>query len=173
MGTFTCEICGQEFEQKSKYERHMLTSHPERAPSSADLEAALQGIEFPQSRPGLIEAASANEASSELLDILRELPDQEYRDSAEVARALGEIRSHQRKSSHQPSKLGGARAMDSLSAARLATLFSGLDFPASANDLQEHARNQASDEEMEIIRKFRSGRYADMADVSKELGRIT
>lgn len=173
MSTFTCEVCGQEFEQKSRYERHMLTSHPRQAPSAADIEAVLKDVSFPQSRNGLIEAARANDASSELLSVLRDLPAQEYRDSAEVARSLGEIRAHERKPSHQPSELGGERAMESLSAARLATLFSGLDFPASAADLKEHAQNTASKQEMATIQKFRGGTYDDMADIAKEFGRVT
>ncbi|MEP0824189.1 MAG: C2H2-type zinc finger protein, partial [Nitrososphaera sp.] len=44
---FTCEICGDGFEQKSRFDRHMETSHPERAPSAADLERALSGIQYP------------------------------------------------------------------------------------------------------------------------------
>lgn len=172
-GTFTCEICGQTFEQKSKLERHLATSHPERAPSAGDIEHALKGVDFPQTRQGLIEAASANAASPETVSILREFPDQEYRDSAEVARALGEVRSHQHKPSRQPSKLGGERAMEAMSAARVASLFSGIDFPASAADLKKHARGKANEEELAVLERFHSGTYRDMSDVAKELGRVT
>ncbi|AJY50244.1 MULTISPECIES: C2H2-type zinc finger protein [Halomonadaceae] len=45
MAQFTCEICGAEFEQKSLYERHMLTSHPKQVVSAADIEKALKGVE--------------------------------------------------------------------------------------------------------------------------------
>ena len=34
---FTCQICCQGFEQKSRLERHILTSHPNPAPSAADV----------------------------------------------------------------------------------------------------------------------------------------
>jgi hypothetical protein len=52
---FTCEVCGDGFEQKSKFERHMATSHPERAPSAADIEKALQGIQYPKTKEQIVE----------------------------------------------------------------------------------------------------------------------
>lgn len=171
MAQFDCEICGEGFEQKSAYERHMTTSHPERAPSAADVEKAVKGIEFPETRDGLIDAARGS-ADPELLAILRQLPDREFRDSAEVARALGEVRSREAKQQHQPSRKGGARAMESLSAARLASLFADVSFPASASELKERIRPAADDEEMAVIEELQGGTYKDMSDVAEEIGRI-
>lgn len=45
MAQFNCPICNQGFEQKSRFDRHMMTSHPEQAPSAADLEQALGEIQ--------------------------------------------------------------------------------------------------------------------------------
>lgn len=172
MAQFNCEICGQGFEQKSRYERHLMTSHPEQAPSAADLEKAIAGIDFPKTRDELVDFASG-EGSPEAIDILESLPDRQYRDSAEVSRALGEIRSHQPKAQHQPSKVGGERAMESLSSARITSLFSGLSFPASNADLEQHAKESADEEEMRVIEAFEQKTYGDMADVAKEVGRVT
>ena len=56
MAQFNCEICGKGFEQKSRYEQHMNTSHPEQAPSAADLTALLKGVSFPKSKRELLDA---------------------------------------------------------------------------------------------------------------------
>ena len=96
---FTCHICGQGFEQKSRLERHILTSHPEPAPSAADVEKALSGITYPKSKEELIDYISSRsqiKVKKELFDLIHILPERTYRDSAEVAIALGEIKSGKR-----------------------------------------------------------------------------
>ncbi len=50
---FTCSVCGDGFEQKSALERHMATSHPPRAPSAADIEKVLSGIQYPKTKEDL------------------------------------------------------------------------------------------------------------------------
>jgi hypothetical protein len=55
MTQFTCTICGDGFEQKSRLERHMATSHPPQAPSAADVERALSGIQYPKTKEGLVQ----------------------------------------------------------------------------------------------------------------------
>ncbi|NIC06596.1 DUF2795 domain-containing protein [Billgrantia bachuensis] len=108
MAQFVCEICGATFEQKSRYDRHMLTSHPKRAVSAADLEKALQGIDFPKRHDELIDAVRGEER--EVRDIVERLPERQYRDAAEVARAFGELRTHEKAPANQPSKTGGERS---------------------------------------------------------------
>jgi rubrerythrin len=173
MARHRCEICGAEFDTLSEYRRHMQTSHPKRAPSAADLEQALSGINYPASRDALARHAQ-DKGAKEIADILEELPHREYRDAADVARAFGGLRAHQEKATDQPSLRGGKAAMQSgkLSAARLATLFSGIEFPASAESLRNHARGQASDREMDLVARLPDRRYSDMADVEKAFGEV-
>lgn len=90
MAQFVCEICGAGFDQKSRYEQHMQTSHPRQAVSAADIEKALKGVDFPKRRGELLDAISDDE--QEVRSIVERLPDREYRDAAEVARAFGELR---------------------------------------------------------------------------------
>lgn len=173
MAIHHCHICGAEFSTLSAFRRHMQTSHPERAPSAADLEKALSGVEYPASRDELIGYAR-DKGADEIADILEAFPSREYRDAADVARALGGIRAHEEKPSDQPSLRGGEAAMEtgSLSAARAASFFSGVEFPASARDLKAHARSQASESEMEVISRLPDRRYSDMADVAKAFGEV-
>src|SRR5919198_6768076 len=90
---FTCEICGDGFDQRSRFERHMTTSHPERAPSAADVEKALSGIQYPKTREELVQFASQRVSDNDLMNLIQSLPPRSYRDSAEVAIALGEVKS--------------------------------------------------------------------------------
>ncbi len=169
MAQFNCPICNEGFNQKSRLERHVMTSHPAQASSAADMESALSGADFPLRKTDLLELARSNNQST---DLLQQLPDEEYRDAAEVARALGEVKSHTPASQHQPSKLVGESAMQAPSAARIASLFEGITFPASADDLKNHVRNKADESTLQIVERFRSKTYHSMADVTKELENV-
>lgn len=171
MAQFVCEICGAEFEQKSRYERHMQTSHPKRAVSAADLEKALKGVDFPKSRDALADAVSEDER--DVRNIIQQLPERSYRDAAEVARAFGELRTHEKAPDNQPSKAGGQHAMQAPSAARFASLFSGMTFPASGQELKDYARPKANEQEMRTLEKFGDHTYHSMADVTRELDRVS
>lgn len=175
MAQYVCEICGAGFDQKSRYERHMLTSHPRQAVSAADIEKALKGVGFPKTHSELVDAVS--DEDRDVRDIIARLPEREYRDAAEVARAFGELRSHEKAPDNQPSKTGGERAVQTSasapSAARFASLFAGMKFPARRDELERHARSKASAEEREILRKFGDHPYRSMADVTRELERVT
>ena len=188
---FTCSICGNGFEQKSTLERHMATSHPPQAPSAADVERVLSGIEYPKTKEDLVQYTSQKSSTigQELFELIKSLPERTYRDSAEVAIALGELKSGKKVrsakevgASEQPSKRGGWAAVTSLSisAATIAKVLSGIDFPKSKNNLKEYAGYQLRKADeiedsktiMDIIDSLPDREYSNMAEVEHEIGKI-
>ena len=187
---FTCSVCGDGFEQKSALERHMATSHPPRAPSAADIEKVLSGIQYPKSNEDLVQYASQKLSTigKDLFDLIKSLPPRTYRDSADVVIALGELKSGKKvrtaaqvQASEQPSKKGGRAAVisSSISAATIAKVLSGIDFPKSKDGLKEYAKENISKAEVEDIEallnvfdELPSREYTNMADVEREVGRI-
>lgn len=169
MAQFECPICGAGFEQKSRFERHMMTSHPKQAPSAASIQSILKGIGYPKSKEELVEYAKQQGADDEIISLLKALPRQEYRDSAEVARAFGQLKTHEEKPAHQPSKLGGKHALESTSAAAFASAFSGVELPKTASELRDYVREKnASDDIIEVVDKLPEKSYHDMAEIEKE-----
>ena len=187
---FTCHICGHGFEQKSRLERHILTSHPKPAPSAADVEKALSGIKYPKSKEEIIDYIISRpqiKVKKELIDLIQNLPERPYRDSAEVAIALGEIKSGKKirsakevEKTESPSKKGGkVAATSSISAATLAKALSGIDLPQFQENISKHVTknivNMNKDIQTDIVKIFRrlpKKEYKDMAEIEKELGKI-
>ena len=185
---FSCNICGDGFEQKSRLERHMTTSHPPQAPSAADLEKALSKIHYPKTKEELIEYASHKSSNEELLNLIKSLPERTYRDSAELAIALGELKSGREfrtakevEASEQSSKIGGKTAVksSSISAATIAKILSAIDFPKSKDSLKQYAKDRISKADVEdvetvldILDDLPAREYTNMADVEHEVGRL-
>ena len=186
---FECGICGQGFEQKSRLERHMASSHPPQAPSAADVENVLSGIHYPKSKEDLVQYASqkASTIGQDLFNLIKSLPSRTFRDSADVAVALGELKSGKRmrsaeevKASEQPSKKGGRTAATySVSATAVAKALSGIDFPKDKYSLKDYAKRNLSKVEtgdpnaiLDLINRLPDRQYNDMADVEKSLGSI-
>jgi Protein of unknown function (DUF2795) len=185
---FSYNICGDGFEQKSRLERHMATSHPPQAPSAADLEKALSKIHYPKTKEELIEYASHKSSNEELLNLIKSLPERTYRDSAELAIALGELKSGREfrtakevEASEQSSKIGGKTTVksSSISAATIAKIFSAIDFPKSKDSLKQYAKDRISKADVEdvetvldILDDLPAREYTNMADVEHEVGRL-
>jgi hypothetical protein len=148
MAQFVCKTCGEGFEQKSRFERHLATNHPERAPSAADVEKALAGIQYPKSAHELAGHAAKNTSDRELMDLIKSLPERQYRDSVEVAIAIGEVKqrrgtrsAEQVAATEPPSVRGGKISTRAVSAAAVAKALSGIDFPRNKDRLKDYAKN--------------------------------
>src|SRR5919197_5918959 len=189
MSQFSCSICGQGFEQKSRLERHMATSHPPQAPSAADVQKVLSGIQYPKSKQDLVQYVTqkVSTVGQDLFDLIQSLPSRTYRDSADVAVALGELKSGREirtaeeiSKSEQPSKKGGRTATtSSISAAAIAKVLSGIDFPKRKDSLKEYAKKNILNVEvadpnaiLNVIDRLPEREYNNMADVEKSIGSI-
>jgi hypothetical protein len=187
MAQFTCEICGDGFEQKSRFERHMAASHPQKAPSAADIEKTLSGIRYPRTKEEIINYASAKISDEEIMNMIKSLPPREYRDSAEVAIALGEVKQKQGirsagevANTEAPGVKGGrAATTSSVSAAAIAKVLSGVNFPKNKDELRDHAQKNMTDKEvvyyqdvLSVIDSLPDREYQNMADVEKSVGRV-
>jgi hypothetical protein len=171
----------------------MATSHPPSAPSAADVERVLSGIRYPKTKKDLVEYASrkAFTIGQNLFDLITSLPDRTYRDSAEVAVALGELKSGKKTRSareieetEKPSVKGGraAVASPSISAATIAKVLSGIDFPKSKAALVQYARHNLDNRKkaehttatdvLKVLENLPSRKYSNMADVEYEIGRL-
>jgi hypothetical protein len=186
LAQFSCPFCGKGFEQKSRLQRHTDTSHPPSAPSAADIERLLKGIRYPKSKEELEDTARqrVSSASPELLMLIGSLPDRIYRDSAEVAVALGELKSGKQPRSasrmaklEPPSKRGGRSALKStkISAAGISKLLKGITFPKSKRGIITYVRKQDDfkrDEIISVLRRISDKKYQNLVQLEKEIGKI-
>jgi uncharacterized C2H2 Zn-finger protein len=182
---FRCPFCGKGYNQRSKLQRHTETTHPPSAPSAADVEKVLKGVIYPKTKEELFEIATqrASTASPDLLGIIDSLPKRNYRDSAEIAIALGELKSGKRPRSpansklEAPSKKGGRKSLKStkISASRIAKLLRGINFPKSKRGIIMHVSRQhdpQNEEIMSILRRISDKKYQKLVQVEKEIGMI-
>jgi hypothetical protein len=167
-------------------QRHTDTAHPPSAPSAADIERLLKGVRYPKSKDELEDVAKqrASSGSPELLMLIGSLPDRTYRDSADVAVALGELKSGKQPRSassiarlEAPSKKGGRSALKSpkISAARIARVLKGITFPKSKSGIIAHVRKQDDSKKEEIIsvlRRISDKKYQNLVQLEKEIGKV-
>lgn len=60
--------------------------------SAAGIAKALKGVDFPKNHSQLLDYAKSQEAQSEVIEVLEDLPEREFRDMADVEKAVAEVR---------------------------------------------------------------------------------
>ncbi len=110
-----------------------------------------------------------------------------YRDSADVAIALGEVKhaqgvrtAAQVAATEPPSTRGGkAAATAAISAATVAKVLSGIDFPKDKRELKGYAQKHMTEVEVadpygiiNVIDRLPEREYQNMADVEKSVGQV-
>ncbi|MBS3746901.1 MAG: DUF2795 domain-containing protein [Wenzhouxiangellaceae bacterium] len=162
---YQCEVCGRAFDQRSAYRRHRETSHPARAVSAADLERSVRYATFPAAPEDLIKQARSNDAGDQIIRVIKELPEREFHDAAELAKAFQEAITGIDRSAEPPPSQRSARGA---SAAALAHALKGIALPARRDALLQRARdNNAPDELVSRIEAMPERRYRDFADIEQ------
>ncbi|HAR63566.1 MAG: DUF2795 domain-containing protein [Candidatus Margulisiibacteriota bacterium] len=59
--------------------------------STAMVEKALAGIDYPADKSKMLQFAKERNASSEVLDVLNRMQDRQYTSAADLARGVGEV----------------------------------------------------------------------------------
>lgn len=59
--------------------------------SPANIASFLEGINFPASKDELVDHAEDNNAPQDIIDVLEQLPDQEYTSMADVMSGMGQV----------------------------------------------------------------------------------
>jgi hypothetical protein len=62
------------------------------AVSAVDLAKQLGGMDFPANKQGIIDYAQQKNASEEMMNILRQMPEREYGNMADVEQGFGEVK---------------------------------------------------------------------------------
>ena len=60
--------------------------------SAAGVASALKGVSFPSGRSDLVQQARHNDAPDEVLELLQDIPDQDFETMADVTKAVGKVR---------------------------------------------------------------------------------
>lgn len=60
--------------------------------SPANVQTHLKGVSYPASKEDLLSSAKTNDAPEEVMEILRQMPDQQFHGPQDVMKAYGDIK---------------------------------------------------------------------------------
>ena len=159
----------------------------------------MSGIDYPLTKEKVVNYARQKKVvetefmENELLKIVQSLPSRTYRDSAEITKALGEVKNNRRginskinemeegEKGEQPSKKGGKVAVESsISASAIAQSLSGIDFPKSKYEIQAYVKKSSmvrmdkkrNEQIVNVLDKIKLKNYHNMAEIEREVGKV-
>jgi uncharacterized membrane protein YgcG len=151
--------------------------------SPIEVQKALKGMDYPAKKEELIKQAKNNNASKEVMDVLEKLPDKKYGNAVDVSKEFkgeggerggrGGSRGGQGshgggRGSHQESEGISHRGAGSPPIEAQKAL-KGMDYPASKEEIVQHAKKHNADEEvMRVLKDIPDRQYENAVDVSKE-----
>jgi len=136
-------------------------SRSHRGGLTTEIERSLKGINFPADKQDLVQQAKKNKASSEVIQAVRDLPENQFNSPTDVAKAWGEERKGtQSGRTHR----GGITTEIEMS-------LKGINFPANKQDLVQQAKsNHASRNVINAIQNLPEDRFNSPTDVAKAWG---
>lgn len=128
--------------------------------SAADIEYAVRGVKLPTNRNGLVEQAEGNNANQNVIDAIRNLPEDEFRTAVDISKAFGE-----------EINMARSEAGRLLSAADVEYAIKGVKFPSNRAGLVKQAQsNEANNEIIKILKNLPADDFRTAVDVSKAFG---
>lgn len=90
MSQYICEFCGEGFDRSDEMARHLAEAHPDASTHAIDIEHAVDDLEYPLGREDLLDRARSA-GHHRVVEMLRGLPEQNYRNPREVAQAYNAL----------------------------------------------------------------------------------
>ncbi len=131
---------------------------------TSEIEKSLKGINFPADKQDLVQQAKSNLASRDVINAIKNLPEDKFNSPTDVAKAWGEERRGGSTASDSGTRRGGITS-------EIEKSLKGINFPADKQDLVQQAKkNNASQNVMHAIKNLPEDKFKSPTDVAKAWG---
>ena len=131
---------------------------------TSEIEKSLKGISFPASKQDLVQQAKSNHASRDVINAIKNLPEDRFNSPTDVAKAWGEERRGEHTEHSAGTRRGGITS-------EIEKSLKGISVPANKQDLVQQAKkNNASQNVVHAIEKLPEDKFKSPTDVAKAWG---